>query len=450
MLFKADNYYNSEELKQLKLENESALKKLTTHLQVRVGNYENTHNTKIVEHYNGRIKKIESATKKLSRKMRKVSITELKNTLHDMVGVRLVCPFLDDVYELVDLIKQSNIIEVYEIKDYIKEPKESGYRSCHILVGIPVKLGNETKIVKGEIQIRTLAMDAWAAVEHRIKYKPTIEEQLTHEEKRMLKVCAKAFQALEQYMRGLVPKDKKVKKNYIQEVKGKLAAGDEEIKKLNFKYGAALKILKTSLQVDIDNYEMINSTKIVEHFNERIKSPNSAINKLNKKNYNISIEELENNLHDIVGVRLVCPFLSDVYELVDLIKQNDIIEIYGIKDYIKNPKDSGYQSMHLLVNVPVLVGNEIQKIKAEIQIRTLAMDAWAAMEDRIKYLEENEDLTDQQKTMLKICASSFREIDEYMNGLVSKNKISTNLEDYFDDKDRNSQSDNKKLSKRKF
>ena len=432
MLFKADNRFNSEELEKLHLENESALKILTTHLKVRIGNYENMHDTKIVEHYNSRIKKIESATKKLSKKRRKVNIEELKNTLHDMVGVRLVCPFLDDVYELVDLIKQSNIIKVYEVKDYIKEPKDSGYRSCHILVGIPVKVGEETKMVKGEIQVRTLAMDAWAAVEHRIKYKPTIEEQLTNEEKRMLKVCAKAFQSLEQYMRGLVPKDKKVKRKTIQEVRGQLAAKDEDIKTLNFKYGAALKILSTELQVNINDYEMINSTKIVEHFNERVKSPQSAIKKLNKKNYNVSIEELENNLHDIVGVRLVVPFLSDIYELVNLIKQNNIIEVYEIKDYIKDPKDSGYQSLHLLVSVPVVVGNEVQKVKAEIQIRTLAMDAWAAMEDRIKYLEENDALTKEQKAMLKLCATSFREIDEYLNALILKSKTSTNLDDYFD------------------
>lgn len=434
---KSNDYFDEVELKTLNLEYESAQDILKTHLEVLISNYEmQKGGIKSVEHSNTRLKNITSAVKKLIKRDCEISASELEQSLNDMVGIRLVCPFFNDVYEMVDLIKKSDLIEVYKEKDYIESPKKSGYRSYHLLVRVPVKINGKIKKVKAEIQIRTLSMDAFAAMEHRIKYKPTGKKELTDREKEMLIFCAKALQLIEEYMRNLVPKTDLVENTPKEKMRDFYSMfTEDEIKQFNFEYSSALKILNTHVDVIMKEHDLIKGTKTVEHTNSRLKVMPSIFRKLSEKGFEMNMKNIEENINDVAAIRYVCPFMDDLYDLVNIIKESDFIKVYEERDYIKNPKESGYRGYHLLVYVPVPVGDEIKMVKAEIQIRTLAMDAWAAMEERIKYNKDNKKLSNEQKSMLEICARTFAEVEDYMNKLLNGktdvNETNSSLDEYF-------------------
>lgn len=128
-----------------------------------------------VEHYKGRIKTEESMIEKLKRRGMEVTVENALTRIHDAVGVRIVCRFVDDVYEIADMMSMFSDLEIIERKDYIASPKTNGYRSLHMVALLSVTLPGETRQVPVEIQIRTLAQDTWAALEHQLKYKKDVE-----------------------------------------------------------------------------------------------------------------------------------------------------------------------------------------------------------------------------------------------------------------------------------
>ena len=127
-----------------------------------------------VEHYKGRIKTEESMIEKLKRRGMDVTVENALTKIHDAVGVRIVCRFVDDVYEIADMMSMFSDLEITERKDYIASPKPNGYRSYHMVGLLSVTLPGETRQVPVEIQIRTLAQDTWAALEHQLKYKKDV------------------------------------------------------------------------------------------------------------------------------------------------------------------------------------------------------------------------------------------------------------------------------------
>lgn len=139
-----------------------------------------------VEHCKGRIKSPESMIAKLEKKGLPVTAESALSSVYDAVGIRIVCQFVDDVYKMVDILKRQEDIEIIKEKDYIANPKDNGYRSYHLIVSIPVHLPDCTRNLYAEIQLRTIAMDCWAALEHELRYKKTIEnpELLAEELKR--------------------------------------------------------------------------------------------------------------------------------------------------------------------------------------------------------------------------------------------------------------------------
>ena len=415
---------DKDEIKMLQHEYSSALDILDTQLLIDIEDYEKNNNTKIVEHYNKRRKDDLSVLKKLQDKKCKLTVEEIRNNIKDIAGIRIICPFTDDTYKIVDLIKKSGF-QVYEIEDYIENPKESGYQGIHLGVKVPVRMGNEVRYTDAEVQVRTVAMDAWAAVEHRVNYKPvgSKKDYITEEDKCKLVDCSRALKGLEQRMKDFLSEKSNESINLENnDIFDEIEFDTKELEVVNFKYYSAIKKLKTHLREGIKYLELVDGKKKVEHYNERIKTLSSTLRKLKEKECDLTIESLQENIRDYAGVRLVCPFIDDIYDIVDLIKSSDLFEIYEIKDYIKNPKESGYQSVHLLVNVPLNINNEKQKVKVEIQLRTLSMDAWAAIEERIKYLVNNNDLTLEQLRALKTFAGQFKEIDEFYNELNSKIK----------------------------
>lgn len=187
----------------------------------------------------------------------------------------------------------------------------------------------------------------------------------------------------------------------------------DKLAKIMLKYEFALKILETQLNILIKEFEFNNKYNPVEHIKVRMKSEKSAAIKLSEKGYDITVENLELHIHDMVGARIVCSFLSDVYDIVNVIKNSKQFEIKYEKDYMKNPKDTGYMSYHLIVHIPVYLNNCIEYVEAELQIRTIAMDFWASLDHKIQYKFSKEIPAIVKKEMYN-CSIDIRSLDEKM------------------------------------
>lgn len=186
-----------------------------------------------------------------------------------------------------------------------------------------------------------------------------------------------------------------------------------------WKYDYALKVLETQLEILIQEFEHDNGYNPVEHIKTRRKTKDSIIKKMKRKGYELTLENMENHIHDITGIRLVCSFIADVYSIVDLIQSNDQIIIKELKDYIESPKESGYRSYHVIVSVPVHLKNYTQYVDAEIQVRTVAMDFWASLDHKIQYKFESQ-IPSIIKQKLYDCSLDIKKLDQQMYHL---NKI---------------------------
>lgn len=198
---------------------------------------------------------------------------------------------------------------------------------------------------------------------------------------------------------------------------------EEELSKLDnimIKYISALKVLETQFEIISDDFKYIKKYNPIEHIKTRIKSADSIINKLRKNNLDFTLENVEKYINDIVGVRIICAFESDVFELIDILRRSSVIHIIKEKDFISNPKPSGYRSYHLIVEVPVELINGKVLVKAEIQIRTLAMDLWASLEHKLKY--KSEYCTEEISKKLIAISNELNTIDLEMLELVSRER----------------------------
>ena len=148
-----------------------------------------------------RIKSFDSITEKLERKKLSFEVDSLEKYINDVAGIRVICTFPEDVYLLADALLKQDDIMLIRRKDYIAEPKENGYRSLHLIVAVPIYLANEKRLMKVEIQLRTLAMDFWASLEHQLRYKKDFE--FTKEMADELKLCAEQSAALDLKMEAL-------------------------------------------------------------------------------------------------------------------------------------------------------------------------------------------------------------------------------------------------------
>ena len=203
----------------------------------------------------------------------------------------------------------------------------------------------------------------------------------------------------------------------------------KELKRLLLKYTAALKTLETQISILIQDYEQQNNYNLVEHVKSRIKCLESAEKKLVSRNYEVTVENIEKHVHDMVGVRIVCAFLSDVYKIVEMIEKSETIQVYAKKDYIAHPKESGYSSYHLLVYVPIYLLDGKEMVEAEIQITTLAMDFWASLDHKIQYKFQGSVPKQVQDNMYK-CAIDINDLDHKM--LILNDK----MQEYKEEKDR--------------
>lgn len=191
---------------------------------------------------------------------------------------------------------------------------------------------------------------------------------------------------------------------------------EREVSELMLKYNFALQLLETQFNILIKEFEFKNKYNPVEHMKSRLKTEKSIIDKLNKKGYEVTIKNMISHVHDIIGIRIVCSFLDDVYDIVDIIKSSKQFKIKEEKDYIKNPKSTGYMSYHLIVLVPIYLNETVEHVEAEIQIRTSAMDFWASIDHKVQYKFPSE-IPEEVKKEMYNCSLDIRKLDEKMQQL---------------------------------
>lgn len=185
---------------------------------------------------------------------------------------------------------------------------------------------------------------------------------------------------------------------------------------LMFLYNSALKEVATKLEILNDEFRHVHKYEPIEYIKSRIKTPESIVKKLKRHGLDINVDNMIQHINDIAGVRIICSFTSDIYKIAEMIgKQNDLTVI-SVKDYIRNPKPSGYQSFHMLVSVPIFIGEKVVDTKVEIQIRTIGMDFWASLEHKIYYKFEGQ-APEYISKELKECADMVSALDEKMLSL---------------------------------
>ena len=176
------------EYRKIKLLYRSSLKEIGTKLEILNDEFKLVHQYNPIEHIESRLKTDESITRKLIRKGKEITVENIQKYIDDIAGVRVICSFTPDIYRIVDMISSQDDIEVLKTKDYMLNPKVNGYRSYHLIVRVPIFLSDRVVPTKVEIQIRTVAMDFWASLEHKIYYK--YEGNTPEYIKKELKECA--------------------------------------------------------------------------------------------------------------------------------------------------------------------------------------------------------------------------------------------------------------------
>ncbi|MGI6332473.1 MAG: GTP pyrophosphokinase [Zhaonellaceae bacterium] len=181
-------------------------------------------------------------------------------------------------------------------------------------------------------------------------------------------------------------------------------------------YKFALDELETKVEILIKEFQLLHDYNPIEHTKSRIKTPESILRKLKRKGVEVSLSSIKKHVKDIAGMRIICSFRSDIYRLSHMLQKQRDLTVLEVQDYIKNPKPNGYQSLHLLVEVPVYMSDREERVCAEIQIRTIAMDFWASLEHKI-YYKYKKAVPPYLLQELKAAADSVTALDQKMEWL---------------------------------
>ena len=189
-----------------------------------------------------------------------------------------------------------------------------------------------------------------------------------------------------------------------------------DFKELMLMYHSAIREVTTKLEILNDELSLDSKKNPIQFINSRVKKPLSIVNKLQKQEKDITVDSIMTSLNDVAGIRVICSFIDDVYDIAEMLTRQDDIVLIEAKDYIKNPKPNGYRSYHLIIEIPVFFSQKKQSVRVEIQIRTVAMDFWASLEHKMKY---KKDLKDSKsiEIELKECADVIANTDLKMMNL---------------------------------
>lgn len=200
----------------------------------------------------------------------------------------------------------------------------------------------------------------------------------------------------------------------------------EEFSRLMTYYRCAMMEIETKFNVLNEEYSLAYDRNPINSIKTRLKSFPSITEKLARKGIENSVESIEKNINDVAGVRVICAFPEDVYELANaLLKQDDIL-LFEEKDYIRNPKPNGYRSLHIIVGIPIFLAHEKRIMKVEIQLRTIAMDFWASLEHQLRYKKDTTFTNEMAKELLD-CAEMSAKLDEKMD-ILRKKVLSDNTQ----------------------
>ncbi|WP_188383944.1 GTP pyrophosphokinase [Ornithinibacillus halotolerans] len=188
-------------------------------------------------------------------------------------------------------------------------------------------------------------------------------------------------------------------------------------------YQFGLDEMNTKLTILSEEFQYVHDYNPIEHIKSRLKSPESILKKMYRKKLPITMNSIQESIRDIAGIRIVCSFLSDTYKILDMIEKQEDITIVEVKDYIKNPKPNGYQSLHVILTIPVFLSDRVENVYVEVQIRTVAMDFWASLEHKI-YYKYDKLIPEEFSMQLKDAATVASDLDRRMEKLHNEvNKI---------------------------
>lgn len=220
-------------------------------------------------------------------------------------------------------------------------------------------------------------------------------------------------------------KDKPLNLEQIRKLK-------QEFTRFMMSYKFAMDEVKTKIDILNQEFNYIHEYNPIEHVKTRLKTPESILKKVYRKGYELSLDSIKENIHDIAGIRIICSFVSDIYKISQMLAKQEDIQVIMYKDYIKNPKPNGYRSLHLVVKVPVFMSDRVENVSVEIQIRTIAMDFWASLEHKI-YYKYDKDVPEDLIRQLKEAAEAAAELDKKMENIHNQVLEFKNNQDYDND-----------------
>lgn len=203
------------------------------------------------------------------------------------------------------------------------------------------------------------------------------------------------------------------------EVKGKIQEIAHPYRELMAYYRCAMMSMETKFQVLNEELSLQYDRNPIESIKTRLKSPESLLNKMIEKQLPLTVESIENNINDVAGVRVICSYVSDIYMLADVLLKQDDIVLVKRKDYIANPKENGYRSLHLIVQIPIFLHDKKRMMKVEVQLRTISMDCWASLEHKIRY-KKDVHISPEIAEDLRSCAEICEVLDQKMEAIQNK------------------------------
>ena len=219
------------------------------------------------------------------------------------------------------------------------------------------------------------------------------------------------------WMKNMIGKPGKLEmRKKMEYSKLNLSSDVDNWKETMLVYSSALKEIGTKLEILNDEFQHVHRYNPIEHIKSRIKTPESIVKKLKKNGYESTIENMVMYVNDIAGIRIICSFTTDIYRIAEMLANQSDVKVLSVKDYIKNPKPSGYKSYHMIVAIPIYLSDRIIEAKVEIQIRTVAMDFWASLEHKINYKFEG-NAPEHIKDELYACAVMVSDLDAQMLAL---------------------------------
>lgn len=193
----------------------------------------------------------------------------------------------------------------------------------------------------------------------------------------------------------------------------------QELLEMQQLYNAAIKEIETKLDILNDEFKVRYMRNPIHHVESRLKSPQSILSKLERRNFEVSLDSAKKNLNDIAGIRVVCCYIDDVYRVADMLLRQSDLRLIELTDYIKQPNFNGYRSLHLDIEVPIYLAERTEHVTIEVQLRTVAMDFWASLEHDLRYKSEKDIPHEIVDEMLQ-CADEIAAIDQKMQNIYQR------------------------------